>query len=657
MEYIDRIFYRKINPSDFKKLYDIDKPLSGGGQTYLEAAGINNDSLTEFLRYAEISDSPLDGETRSIFTFNAHVLGKSTEFGFIEFAPRKNRLNYRISRQNMKYKHPAWSTTNGFPEPLKNENGEYISSEKFTGIIDNLIITIIRTTYKKYYAGFINTENIPENWPKGIDLENIFQGDRRGVLSFTKRVEFRDSLDNPFGKISDTPIENSISNDLIYNSHIENSAPLLPPKRIKYHSGINIPKLRNRIIFGAPGTGKSYSLNNELKELLGDINESNYERVTFHPDYSYANFVGTYKPVMVGHDSKKIDAETKSILDILKDKNKSAQDKYNELYDKFKNDSVTRLPILIGICSDGQFQTKKKDGSDAANNNGVERNHGVAIRQFVKLIDDTTNNSSGDIAYEYVPGPFMRMYVKALKNAQTDNPQPFLLIIEEINRANVAAVFGDVFQLLDRDEDNISEYPIQASEDIKKYLAKEFDQAPEDFAQIRIPDNLFIWATMNSADQGVFPMDTAFKRRWDFTYLGIDEKANEIAQQCVFLNNGTKVYWNGLRMAINDYLAKIGINEDKQLGPFFLKKDVISDSKKFCGVFKHKIIMYLFEDAAKQKRASVFSSDIFKKEDLRYSKICEAFDERGIEIFNKEIQDKCAKYDPAEYTSTNDEES
>ena len=166
MEYIDRIFYRKINPSDFKKLYDIDKPLSGGGQTYLEAAGINNDSLTEFLRYAEISDSPLDGETRSIFTFNAHVLGKSTEFGFIEFAPRKNRLNYRISRQNMKYKHPAWSTTNGFPEPLKNENGEYISSEKFTGIIDNLIITIIRTTYKKYYAGFINTENIPENGPK-----------------------------------------------------------------------------------------------------------------------------------------------------------------------------------------------------------------------------------------------------------------------------------------------------------------------------------------------------------------------------------------------------------------------------------------------------------------------------------------------------------
>jgi hypothetical protein len=254
----------------------------------------------------------------------------------------------------------------------------------------------------------------------------------------------------------------------------------------------------------------------------------------------------------------------------------------------------------------------------------------------------------------------MRIYVEALRNAQRvvigkDEPRPFILIIEEINRANVAAVFGDVFQLLDR-KDNVSEYPIQASEDIKKYLAKELGGVPNDYAKIRIPDNLFIWATMNSADQGVFPMDTAFKRRWDFTYLGIDEKADEIAQQYVHLKNGTntKVYWNGLRMAINDYLAKIGINEDKQLGPYFLKKDVLKDPTKFCEVFKHKIIMYLFEDAAKQKRASLFSG--VEKENLRYSKICEAFDERGIEIFNKEIQDKCTKYDPAEYISTNEEE-
>lgn len=95
---------------------------------------------------------------------------------------------------------------------------------------------------------------------------------------------------------------------------------------------------------------------------------------------------------------------------------------------------------------------------------------------------------------------------------------PHSSVIEEINRANVAAVFGDVFQLLDRGDDEVSEYPIQASEDIKKYLAEELGGNPDDYAEIRIPDNMFIWATMNSADQGVFPMDTAFKRRWDFTY-------------------------------------------------------------------------------------------------------------------------------------------
>ena len=92
----------------------------------------------------------------------------------------------------------------------------------------------------------------------------------------------------------------------------------------------------------------------------------------------------------------------------------------------------------------------------------------------------------------------------------------------------MAAVFGDVFQLLDRDDDGVSEYEIQASEDIRKYLAKELGGSPDSYKRIRIPNNMFIWATMNSADQGVFPMDTAFKRRWNFEYLGIDENEEKI---------------------------------------------------------------------------------------------------------------------------------
>lgn len=423
---------------------------------------------------------------------------------------------------------------------------------------------------------------------------------------------------------------------------------------IKFNSDYQSDLPRNKIYFGAPGTGKSYTLNGEKTLLLGEDNEADYERVTFHPDYSYANFVGTYKPTMVEQKShQKLDESTRQVLEILNDQNKLPKEKYDLIDDLFKSngiDDTSRIPILLGITG-----IKGKDLKDITNYAEQNGNHGYALSKYVQLSEENSNEKSSEISYEYVPGPFMRMYVKALKNAQKENSRPFLLIIEEINRANVAAVFGDIFQLLDRDDNHISEYPIQASEDNKKYLAKEFKRDPKDFDQIRIPNNLFIWATMNSADQGVFPMDTAFKRRWDFTYLGINDNAKEIANKSVTLNNGEKVYWNGLRIAINDYLAKNGINEDKQLGPFFLKNNDISDNKKFCDVFKHKIIMYLFEDAAKQKRASLFSG--FEKENLRYSIICEEFDRRGIEIFNKEIQDKCRKYDPAEYTSTNEEES
>ena len=203
MEYIDRIFYRKINPSDFKKLYDLDKPDGGGGQTYLEAAGISNDEIVDFLSYAEITDSPLNGEERFIYTFNAYVLGDNKGTAdFLEFAPRKGRNNYRISRQNLKYKHPAWSLNNGFPEPNRNSEGKYTSVGNFEGIIDNLIIMIIRTTYRRYYASFINTDKKPAEWPEGIGLEKIFEGDRRGVIRiFENRVEFINSKRNPFGNV------------------------------------------------------------------------------------------------------------------------------------------------------------------------------------------------------------------------------------------------------------------------------------------------------------------------------------------------------------------------------------------------------------------------------------------------------------------------
>ncbi len=319
---------------------------------------------------------------------------------------------------------------------------------------------------------------------------------------------------------------------------------------IKYETGYKCYAKRNRIVFGAPGTGKSFQLNEEKKELLKE-NRDGYERVTFHPDYTYGSFVGTYKPVP---------------------------------------------------CLDSE-------GKDA-------------------------------ITYKYVPGPFMRVLVKALRNSKTDNPKPFLLLVEEINRADVASVFGDIFQLLDRNKKHYSEYPIQTSEDIRHYLSENLGGIDEDYAEIRIPDNMFIWATMNSADQGVFPMDTAFKRRWDFTYLGIDNNDTDIEKYVVELPNG-RIAWNKLRKAINAQLSSVRINEDKLLGPFFIKPDSIDkvngneyefDTKQFIEVFKNKVIMYLFEDAAKRRPSDVFAPSGAGNAFL-YSDICNRFEKNGTKIF------------------------
>lgn len=306
----------------------------------------------------------------------------------------------------------------------------------------------------------------------------------------------------------------------------------------------------NRIVFGAPGTGKSFFLNEEKNTLLDVLptdsveikrdKEKAFERVTFHPDYTYAKFVGTYKPVPKADDK---------------------------------------------------------------------------------------------ISYEYVPGPFMRLLVKALTNRN----QKYLLLIEEINRANVAAVFGDVFQLLDRDDNGKSEYPIQTSEDMRKYLEKALVGISLNSKQLYIPENMYIWASMNSADQGVFPMDTAFKRRWEFEYIGIDDGEDKLDDAVISIS-GEKIYWNVLRKAINEELSENHINEDKLMGPFFMKKSFFKtgvSSEKVQEAFKAKVIMYLFEDAAKQKRDVIFNKDENKV--LRYSALCDEFSIKGIQIFHNNI--------------------
>ena len=438
------------------------------------------------------------------------------------------------------------------------------------------------------------------------------------------------------GPVSELNDHVTAESDSVDDSEEENKI-----EELIFKTGLETPYERNRIVFGAPGTGKSYLLKEDVKKVTDSYGGTVVERVTFHPEYSYSQFVGTYKPTMIEAEPVSyLDADKKEVLTVLRESSLSAQEKYDLLYDRFKDEGLTRLPLLLGLYCDDSFRTKKQDGTDAVGDNSVERNHGKAIRPYVNLAEKTRGKS--EIAYEYVPGPFMRMYVSALKSARCFVPQPHILIIEEINRAKVAAVFGDVFQLLDRDEDGVSEYDIQASEDIKKYLAKELGGSPEDYSRIRIPDNMFIWATMNSADQGVFPMDTAFKRRWNFEYLGIDENAEKIAGIGKIILEGADetIEWNRLRKAINAKMSssEFKINEDKLMGPFFLSKKAIAsnengmiiDKNAFIAAFKSKVIMYLYEDAVKQNKRKFFDGCA---DNSKYSAVCDAFDKIGTGIF------------------------
>ncbi len=321
----------------------------------------------------------------------------------------------------------------------------------------------------------------------------------------------------------------------------------------------------NLIFFGAPGTGKSFKLQELAEE---NFSEDNIRRVTFHPDYTYAQFVGCFKPFI---------------------------------------------------------EPEIDEGSPAS-----------AI-EF----------APGSIGYKFVPGPFINTYVDALRHPD----QNYLLVIEEVNRANPAAVFGDVFQLLDRKKDGTSEYSVVTSEDLRWHMFKQWksylnsikpeerngvlysldDPEAEKLASsISLPPNMYIWATMNSADQGVFPMDTAFKRRWDFRYRGINEGSSELDGIAVPVGEPARmVSWDALRRGINKVLLDAGVNEDKLLGPFFVSPSRLRDTAHFTQIFMDKVLLYLFEDAVKTKKSKVFSIG----GNVTYSDICEDFKMRGELVF------------------------
>lgn len=265
-----------------------------------------------------------------------------------------------------------------------------------------------------------------------------------------------------------------------------------------------------------------------------------------------------------------------------------------------------------------------------------------------KVIDDDTKDVVKEerIAYKFIPQAFLEAYVKAWKKlgskksgksdksynrihpALLDTPEIFTknkaskkqyLIIEEINRGNCAQIFGDLFQLLDRNEYGFSDYPIVADKDMQKYLEKEFagweitnkDEINQLYGEANmvnlimkgerlvLPSNLYIWATMNTSDQSLFPIDSAFKRRWDWKYVpireGRDKETN--AKLNWYINTGDKQYnWWSFISKVNKLIGSLTNSEDKKLGYFFCKA---KDGEIDADLFVSKVIFYLWNDVFK----------------------------------------------------------
>lgn len=332
-----------------------------------------------------------------------------------------------------------------------------------------------------------------------------------------------------------------------------------------------------QIFFGAPGTGKSHTINQMCAEY------ENY-RTTFHPDTDYAAFVGSYKPITV------------------------------------------RVPVY------GIQGTKLRD------------------EEGKTILEDR-------IVYRYIFQSFLKAYIAAWREQQNEEPKPVFLIIEEINRGNCAQIFGDIFQLLDRNEAGFSDYPIVADDD----LAQELKRVLGDFkivnaeninalykggkdvvAQVKsgshllLPNNLYIWATMNTSDQSLFPIDSAFKRRWDWKYIKI--KDAEKGYRITF-SNGHQYDWWQFISAINAEIEGGEIQqEDKKLSYFFAKA---YDGKISAETFVSKVLFYLYNDVFKDFG---LEEAFFKDENGETMTFASFFDHLGkveesrVELFLKNLK-------------------
>lgn len=386
--------------------------------------------------------------------------------------------------------------------------------------------------------------------------------------------------------------DNGKKNDLFKNNTVKD-------KQKTKNTGVM--SYSQNILFGAPGTGKSFKIDDPEKGYgLKNVDESRKFRTTFHPDYDYAQFVGAYKPQKNQVANKALNKnELTAILKEMKDGNNYPIHKFSALY----SDS------LLKLSNAEQIEIIKE--ADSPESMAVELKKGIAVGEYLKEKID-----GGSITYSFVPQVFAKAYAAAWKlyfaagNVSTAGNQVYL-VIEEINRGNCAQIFGDIFQLLDRD-DGFSQYAIDADYDFAKFIEGELNSVGkwDDYkasvgeGKLMLPPNLNILATMNTSDQSLFPMDSAFKRRFDWEYVPISFDGKEAAKYQIDID-GSRYPWQKFVETVNDKILTITESEDKQLGEFFIKPDKKDENGECvlisCERFLGKVMFYLWNEVCKDE--------------------------------------------------------
>lgn len=434
-------------------------------------------------------------------------------------------------------------------ETLENEFREYIKGCVLSRRPTNKADFIIGKNAAESYICFVKPDKLfsynPTKWAHVKDIFDIDSSER--VYEIIKEL----FTDAEFNKV-----DNEGSSQYFRSNAIKQYYCFLKAREVflSYSKTENNEHKRQekdslqQIFYGAPGTGKSYTINR-------DTEGEDVIRTTFHPDTDYSTFVGAYKPTT-------IEEEVMTVI------------------------GTKAVPV------------ENVDGS---------------------------HRKESKIVYEFVQQAFLQAYVAAWKKyaeANGEEPRKQFLVIEEINRGNCAQIFGDLFQLLDRNAQGFSDYPIMADADMKRQLKKTFAElslAEADSINamykgrdvcrevlegdiLLLPGNLYIWATMNTSDQSLFPIDSAFKRRWDWTYRPISDAKEEWKIKA----NGNLYDWWTFLEKINDKVGSLTNSEDKKLGYFFCKAD--SENIISAATFVGKVIFYLWNDVFKDYE---FSDTIF----------------------------------------------